>query len=207
MTTQQGTTGAEFPATFVPLVDGSTPLRRFTVDEYHRMIETGILGTHDHVELIDGWIVEMSPIGPPHTTCVSLVHAALQECRLVGWTVRVQSPVTMITSEPEPDVAVVRGGIRDYGDHHPAGPEIALVIEVADTSLQFDRQQKRSQYAMAGIAEYWIVNLADRCLEVHRDPAGGGEYRAREVIGADGSVELTIDGKNVGRLAVADLLP
>ena len=207
MSTEQGTTNADFPATIVPLVGGTAPLRRFTVDEYHRMIETGILGENDRVELIDGWIIEMSPIGPPHTTCVSLILAALQESLPDGWCVRGQGPLTLQTSEPEPDVAVVRGGIRDYRDHHPAGPEIALVIEVADTSLKFDRAEKRQQYATAEIPEYWIVNLADRCVEVHRDPAGGGEYRARAVVGADGSVELTIAGQSVGRLAVADLLP
>jgi Uma2 family endonuclease len=170
------------------------------------MIETGILGENDRVELVDGWIIEMSPLGPPHATCVALILAALRDCLPAGWILRAQDPITLRSSEPEPGIAVVRGGIRDYRNRHLGGADIALVIEVADASLQFDRDQKRVQYAVAGIPEYWIVNLINRCLEAHRGPAGG-DYEVPEIIGADGVVELNLDGQHVGRFSVADFLP
>jgi Uma2 family endonuclease len=174
------------------------------------MIETGILGEDDRVELLDGWIIEMSPIGPPHATCVGLIAAALQNILPSGWFLRLQDPITLATSEPEPDLAIVRGNLRDYSDRHPGGDDIGLMIEVADASLQFDRLQKRAQYAMAGIVQYWIVNLVDRCVELHRGPAPGDrgiDYRDRQVITADGTVELILDGQSVGSIAVADILP
>jgi Uma2 family endonuclease len=182
-------------------------VRRFTVDQYHRMIETGILTENDHVELLDGWILEMSPIGPPHATCVSLILDALQQKLPSGWLIRAQSPITLAAGEPEPDVTVVRGSIRDYRDRHPGGPDIGLVIEVADSSLQFDRLQKRPQYAAAAIPEYWIVNLIDRCLEVYADPVTDGDYQRRHVVDASGSVEVQLAGRSVGQIAVVDLLP
>jgi Uma2 family endonuclease len=206
MSVQHVTSDISFPAAVVPIAVAAPPLRRFTVDQYHRMIETGILGENDRVELVDGWIIEMSPIGPPHVTCVNLIVAALQDRLPAGWNVRTQSPVTLETGEPEPDLAIVRGNVRDYSDRHPGGADIGLLIEVADASLQFDRTQKRLEYARAGIAQYWIVNLVNRNLEAHRNPAGG-DYTNREVIGADGSVELALGGKSIGKLNVADFLP
>lgn len=204
---QFGTTDSSLSPPPVPLVVGTQPVRRFSVDEYHRMIETGILTENDRVELLDGWILEMSPIGPPHMTCVGLVASVLQEMLPRGWSVRAQGPITLENGEPEPDVTVVRGGIRDYRDHHPYGADVALVIEVADSSLQFDRLQKRPQYATAGIPENWIVNLIDRCLEVYSEPATDGDYQSRRVVDASGSVEVQIAGQSAGQIAVADLLP
>jgi Uma2 family endonuclease len=148
-------------------------MRRFSVDEYHRMIENGILGENDRVELIDGWIVEMSPIGPPHATCVALLIAQLHDRLPADWILRVQSPITILSSEPEPDIVIARGSIRDFSLRHPTSVEIGIIIEAADASLHFDRQQKRKQYALANIAEYWIVNLVNRQLEVHRRPQNG----------------------------------
>jgi Uma2 family endonuclease len=206
MSTQSDTTLAT-GATFTPFVAGAPPVRRFTVDEYHRMIETGILSENDRVELLDGWILEMSPIGPPHATCVSLVCAALQERVPQGAVIRAQSPITLPNSEPEPDVVVADGSIRDYAEHHPSAVEIALVVEVADSTLDFDRRQKRIEYARAGIREYWIVNLIDRQLEVFRDPAPSGDYTIREIIDADGTIKWLVSGAASIALAVADLLP
>jgi Uma2 family endonuclease len=191
----------------VPLFVGTPPVRRFTVDQYHRMIETGILAENDRVELLDGWILEKSPVGPPHATCVSLIVDALQQKLPSGWLIRAQSPITLAAGEPEPDVTVVQGSIRDYRDRHPSGPDIGLLVEVADSSLQFDRLQKRPQYAAAGIPEYWIVNLVDRCLEVYSEPITNGDYQRRHVVDASGSVEVQLAGRSVGQIAVVDLLP
>jgi Uma2 family endonuclease len=207
MSLQPGTTDSSLSPSTVPLFVGTPPVRRFTVDQYHRMIETGILTENDHVELLDGWILEMSPIGPPHATCVSLILDALQQKLPSGWLIRAQSPITLAAGEPEPDVTVVRGSIRDYRDRHPGGPDIGLVIEVADSSLQFDRLQKRPQYAAAAIPEYWIINLIDRCLEVYADPVTDGDYQRRHVVDASGSVEVQLAGRSVGQIAVVDLLP
>lgn len=191
-------------APVVPL--GPATLRRFTVDQYHRMIEANIIGENDRVELVDGWIVEMSPIGPPHMTCVSLLAAALQERLPRGWTVRVQGPVTLANSEPEPDIAIVRGSIRDYVRRHPSGDDIGLVIEVADTSLPFDRQEKLLQYAAASIREYWIVNLIDRCVETYWKPSGGA-YGEHDVVSTDGRLKLNLPGSETVTFSVAEILP
>jgi Uma2 family endonuclease len=207
MSLQPGTTDSSLSPSTVPLFVGTPPVRRFTVDQYHRMIETGILTENDHVELLDGWILEMSPVGPPHATCVSLIVDALQQKLPSGWLIRAQSPITLAAGEPEPDVTVVQGSIRDYRDRHPSGPDIGLLVEVADSSLQFDRLQKRPQYAAAGIPEYWIVNLVDRCLEVYSEPITNGDYQRRHVVDASGSVEVQLAGRSVGQIAVVDLLP
>lgn len=191
----------------VPVVAGAPPVRRFTVEEYHRMIEAGILSENDRVELLDGWILEMSPIGPPRRTCVSVLQAVLQTIVPAGWSVLAQGPITLATGEPEPDLTVVHGGLRDYLDRHPGPSDIALVVEVADTSLEYDRREKRAQYALAGIPEYWIVNLIDRQLEIYRDLAAGGDDMSPVVIDDSGSVALTIAGKVEGTLRVADVLP
>jgi Uma2 family endonuclease len=210
MSVQNVSADTPFAATSFPLAVAAPPVRRFTVDQYHRMIETGILGENDRVELLDGWIIEKSPIGPPHMTCVRLIVAILQEQLPAGWHARMQGPITLATSEPEPDITVVRGAIRDYRDRHSGAGDVGLLIEVADASLQFDRVQKRVQYAIAGIAQYWIVNLVDRCVELHRGPARGDrgiDYQDRQIVKADGTVELILDGQHVGSIVVADILP
>ncbi|MGD9633565.1 MAG: Uma2 family endonuclease [Pirellulales bacterium] len=191
----------------VPLVTGGRPARRFTVDEYHRMIETGILTENDRVELLDGWILEMSPIGPPHATCVALVAETLQAVLPSGWHIRLQSPITLQTSEPEPDITVVQGNIRDHVTHHPTGAEIALIVEVADSLPDYDRNSKRPHYAAAGIPEYWIVNFNDRQLEVYRGPVAGGDYLRPNVLDESSAVQLSLAGRVVGALRVADMLP
>jgi Uma2 family endonuclease len=207
MTTELYPADPRFPSAVIPLFAGTPPARQFTVDEYHRMIETGILTENDRVELLDGWILKMSPIGPPHATALNLVAAALQNILPAAWFVRTQSPVTLETSEPEPDLTVVRGRIRDYLSHHPYPADVALLVEVADSTLDFDRLQKRLCYAAAGIAEYWIVNLIDRRLEVFRDPAPAGDYQITKTIDAGGSVELLLGGRPIASVQVDELLP
>jgi Uma2 family endonuclease len=181
-------------------------MRRFSVDEYHRMIESGILGENDRVELVDGWIVEMSPIGPPHAWCVSVIAALLHEQLPVGWIVRSQSPITTLTSEPEPDIVVARGSFKDYRARHPGGDDIGIVIEVADASLPFDRQQKRRQYALANVAEYWIVNLVNRQLEIYRRPQNG-DYSDVEVLRAGEIATCSVPGLEKVSVSATEILP
>ena len=187
--------GASFPA-----------VRRFSVDEYHRMIENGILGKYDRVELVDGWIVEMSPIGPPHATCVSMLAALLHERLPAGWIVRAQCPITTLNSEPEPDIVVAKGSFQDYRERHPSGDDIGILIEVGDASLPFDRSQKRKQYALANVAEYWIVNLVNRQLEVHRSPQNG-DYSVVEVLRSGETATSAIPVLATVSVSVAAILP
>src|SRR5262245_12072467 len=184
--------------------------RRWTRLEYERLVEQGIFLPGERVELIDGLLLVAEPQSSSHYAAVRLVEIALARALGPGWDVRAQGPIALDdASEPEPDVAVVHGGPRDYARAHPSNP--VLVVEVALTSLDFDRRYKSSLYARAGRPEYWIVNLVDRVLEVRRGPvaSGGAPY------GWDyATVEVWREGESVSPLAapgaviaVADLLP
>ena len=127
-----------------------------------------------------------------------------------GWFVRPQDVITLSASEPEPDVAVIRGAARQYFDRHPGPADLALVVEIADSGLQRDQVFKKSLYAQAGIPVYWIVNLVDRRVEVYTGPAGPPkhpDYRQRQDFGPADSVPLFVEQREVARLAVADLPP
>ena len=140
------------------------------------MVEAGVLAPGERAELIDGEVLAMTPQGSLHATAVLLVEEALRAAFAAGYVIRVQMPLALdSSSEPEPDVAVVRGSPRDYRDAHPTSA--LLVVEVADTTLGYDRDQKGSLYARAGVAEYWIVKALDRQVEVCRDPAPEAQAR------------------------------
>jgi Uma2 family endonuclease len=145
---------------------------RFTVAEYDRMIDQGILKEDARVELIRGEIVAKMPIGDAHIACVDRLNRLLVLAVGDQATESIQNPIRLADSEPEPDVVLKRQGF--YGKPGPA--DVLLVIEVADASLEDDREVKRPLYAENGIAEYWIVNLIDRCLEVNRRPRTDGTY-------------------------------
>jgi Uma2 family endonuclease len=183
--------------------------RRWTRVEYDKLIETGFLGPGDKIELLGGQLCVSEPQNSPHARAISLGLEAIQRALAPGWHVRVQLPIALDDeSEPEPDLAVVSGGPRDYTDH-PSRP--ALVVEVAYLRLALDREHKGSLYARARLPEYWIVNLVDRVLEVHRESgpdAGapyGWAYRVLLTLGPDGHV--TPLAAPSARILVADLLP
>jgi len=163
--------------------------RPITVTEYHRMGEVGILGERDHVELIEGELVAMSSIGSNHQGTVnSLTHGLVQA---VGQhaVVAVQGPVRLDDfSEPEPDFALLRPRADFYRDAHPTPADVLLLIEVADTSLNYDRAVKRALYARHSIPELWIVDLTAGEVEICRRPGPGG-YAAITRIGRDGVAE------------------
>lgn len=185
------------------------PVRRFSVEEYRRLGEIGVLAEDDRVELLEGWIVPKMNLNPPHSVCVQLVDDAIRNALPEGWCVRVQDAVSTDDSEPEPDVAVVRGAIRDFTARHPGPKDIGLIVEVADTSLTRDRYKCRL-YGGAGITLYWIVNLVDRRIEVHVDPTGPDPnpgYRRRNEYGPDDRVPLVLDGCEIARIEVSGLLP
>jgi Uma2 family endonuclease len=185
-------------------------LRRWTRQEYDRLTALGVLRPDERVELIEGEIVEMPPQLSRHATGVYLAHEALRAIYDVGFVVRVHLPLALGPySEPEPDVAVVAGSGRDFADAHPTSA--LLVVEVSDTTLSFDRQTKASLYAASGIPEYWLLNLVDSQLEIHREPDAMSDtrfsfgYRTRTVVRA-GDI-CPAPGVPGARLAVADLLP
>ena len=194
----------------LPLQPPSLPVRRFTVSEYRRLAEVGILSEEERVELLEGWIVPKMVHNPPHDNAVELVDEALRAELPAGWRVRVQSSITTADSEPEPDVILVRGSARDRKGRHPVPSEVGLVVEVAESSLETDRREKARLYARAGIPRYWIVNLVDRRLEVHEQPAeidGVPGYRRVTSWSVGQTVELHLDDRVVTTVAVDDLLP
>ncbi|OGK99631.1 MAG: hypothetical protein A3I14_11110 [Candidatus Rokubacteria bacterium RIFCSPLOWO2_02_FULL_73_56] len=184
-------------------------LRRWKRIEYDRLVALGVFHG-EPIELIGGQLVVAEPQYPYHASAISAADYALRAVLPPGWIVRVQAPVSLDDeSEPEPDLAVVAGRPADYREAHPARP--VLAVEVAESSLDFDRQQKSSLYARAGVADYWIVNLVDRVLEVYRDPEPdpsapyGWRYRSITALAPPAVVApLAFTSR---RIAVADLLP
>jgi len=196
--------------TGVPLFGGAHSLRRFTVDEYHRMIETDILNEMDRVELLEGYVVLKMPRNPPHDGTIQSVRKQLAHGLPSGWDVHIQSAITLSDSEPEPDLVVARGNERSYFTRHPGPADVGLVVEVADTSINRDRDDKGRIYARAGIPIYWIVNLVDVRLEVFTAPSGptaSPGYGQRVDYDPAASVPFVLDGVTVTVLAVRELLP
>jgi len=186
--------------------------RRWTRVEYDRMIEQGLFRPGERLELVDGALVVREPQGTPHATAIRMAEEALRAAFGAGWEVRVQMPVALDdASEPEPDLAVAPGSFRDYRHAHPRQP--VLVLEVADTSLAFDRHEKASLYARGGILDYWVVNLVDGVLEVSREPGRAPEETAPfgwryQQTRRLGSGELVSPLARPGaQIAVADLIP
>lgn len=164
------------------------PRRLFSVDDYHRMAEAGIFGPDERVELIEGEIVQMSPISPRHAGSVINFNRIL----LVRLGERVvlspQNPVVIRPrSEPQPDILLLRPRPVPYGQAHPTPEDVLLAIEVADTTLRFDRTVKARLYARASIAEFWLANVRSETLVVHRSPGPEG-YAQVTTVGRDGTV-------------------
>ena len=153
----------------------SVPRHRLTLDEYHRLGEAGILGEDDRVELLEGQLVDMSPIGPRHALAVDALNELLVTAVAGRAGVRVQNPIVLDdTTEPQPDIVLVRRPWRGYPTAHPRPGDIFLVIEVADTSRETDLGAKLELYARAGIPEFWIVDLTTDGVLVGRNPGGNG---------------------------------
>ena len=180
------------------------------MDQYHAMIEAGILTDDDTVELIEGWLVTKMPKKPLHRAVTHLVRRLLVDIVTEGWYLDSQEPITILDSELEPDVIVVQGDTLDYLDRHPGADEIALLIEISDATLQRDQTIKKRLYASANIPVYWIINLIEYQIEVYTDPSGPTQqpdYRQRQTYGLDGQVPVVIDGQQVAQIAAQALLP
>src|SRR5262245_17672379 len=177
---------------------------RFTVTEYERMVRLGILKEEARVELIRGETVAKTPIGDAHIAGVNRLNRLLVQTVGDRAIVSVQNPIRLTDSEPEPDFCLLAPRADFYATSKAGPADVLLVIEVADTSLDDDREVKRPLYAEAAIAEYWIVNLVDRCLEVYRRPQPDGTYaEARTLRPGDTADILALPGLT---LAVADLV-
>ena len=185
-------------------------LYRWSRRQYARLIDRGLLDEDDPVELLDGLLLVKEPQSSPHRTAVLLVAKAVERAFGEGWFVQTQSPIVLDDrSEPEPDVCVVQGSPRDHVNAHPT--RAALVIEVAAAGLRVARGRKAAAYARGRIKDYWIVNLMDRVLEVHREPARPGParrhwgYAAIDTLGMGATVSpLSAPSATI---LVADLLP
>jgi Uma2 family endonuclease len=186
------------------------PTRQWTRAEYDRLIEVGVFRPGDPVELLGGQLIVAEPQCEAHYTAIALAEDALRAAFGPGWLIRTQGPIALDDeSEPEPDIAVAPGRPRDYSREHPARP--VLVVEVALSSLSLDRRHKGSLYARARLDDYWIVNLAERRLEVYRDPVEdatapfGWRYASARMLELDSSVSPLAAPS--ARVLVSDLLP
>lgn len=186
------------------------PIWRLSVAQYHQMVRAGILTDDDPVELLEGLLVIKMPKNPPHRLATQLVRDALAAAAPAGWFVDAQEPITLADSEPEPDVAVLRGDRRSFHDRHPGPEDVGLVVEVADATLQRDRTLKQRLYAAAGIGAYWIVNLVEGQIEVYSEPSGPAaepRYAGRRDYLRGETIPLALAGQAVAELAVQALLP
>jgi Uma2 family endonuclease len=185
-------------------------LFRLSVDQYHELIESGALGSDEPVELIEGILFRKMSRNPLHSNCNGRVQRIIGAAIGPGWCFRLQEPILLPDGQPEPDGAVARGTIDDYSAKHPRAGDLALVIEVADSSLIRDRGIKLYSYARGGVACYWIINLIDRQIEVHTQPDATAEvptYRDRQVFIPGQRVPLVIERNTIAQIAVDDLLP
>ncbi len=184
-------------------VEVATTRRRFTRAEYYRMAEAGILGEDDRVELIEGEVIQMSPIGRLHRAFVGNL-GQLLSARLIGRAaVWVQNPLALTDdTEPVPDVVVYRPRAVPFKEREPDAQDTLLVIEVADSSLAYDRRTKLRLYARAGIPEYWIVDCAAETVEIYRDPDGPAY---RQMTRATGAATLALPAFPDIRLTLAEI--
>jgi Uma2 family endonuclease len=179
-----------------------------TAGQYYKMAEVGLF-EGKRVELIEGRIIERSPAGSKPATAITLASDCLREAFSKNYFIRVQCSIDFNQcSVPEPDIAIIKGNVRDFSKAHPT--TAALIVEIADTTLHFDRREKASLYARAGIKDYWVINLLDKRLEVYRKPikdasqALGFSYSEIRILTQTDSVKPLAAKVEI---AVADLLP
>lgn len=172
--------------------------RLFTIDDYYRMADSGILSERDRVELIEGRIVEMSPPGSRHAACVNKLNALLNDAVRDAAIVAVQNPIRLSEyAEPEPDLALLRPREDFYAEAHPSPADVLLILEVSESSLEYDLNVKVPLYARSGIPEVWVVDLAGGEIHVHRRPVEGdyqevGRKARGEVVDSRVALDLKV---------------
>jgi Uma2 family endonuclease len=183
---------------------------RFSVSAYHRMLDAGILDEDARTELLEGYLVTLMGYNPHHATSLQRIRKRVDRLAAVGWEVRPQMPITLSDSEPQPDIAIARGNDANYQSRHPGPVDLGLVVEVADSSLDIDQQDKTRIYARAGIEQYWIVNIPARQVEVYTQPSGPTAtpaYAHSQVYAAGSSVPLVLNDVTLGQIPVDEMLP
>jgi Uma2 family endonuclease len=191
-----------------PPPSGTSPLHRITVDEYERIIASGSLEDPSRVELIDGYMVDKMGKNAEHGYATKQTLKGLDNRLPAGWTSRKEEPVRIPAyDEPEPDISIVRGTDADYRHRIPTAADVALLVEVSESTLVQDRGLKLAAYARDGIPVYWIVNLVDRQVEVYTRPLKAGRYRSRQDYKPGQQVPVVIGGQQLPPIAVDDILP
>lgn len=192
------------PVTFAPFL--------LSADRYRRMIEAGIVGNDEPIFLWNGRLVEKMSKGRPHSIAMVELMAVLVRIVPEGWYVRPEQPIRLDnTSMPEPDLSIARGRSRDHIAVDVGPGDLTLVMEISDSSLRSDSQIKYEAYAAQAIPCYWVVNLPHGRIEVYTDPTGPAEqparYQTRRDYGPGDEISVVLDGNEVGRLAVREILP
>jgi Uma2 family endonuclease len=192
----------------VPPVIVHAKQRRLSVAEYHRIGEMGLLRPDERVELVHGLLVEKPVVTPPHAFAVTKLDKLIAQLLPAQFVSRVQMPITLSDSEPEPDLVLARSMETEYFDRHPGPDDIQLVVEVAVSSLAFDQGEKLALYAAHAIEMYWIANLVDKRIEVHSQPRSGDTpaYLNVQHFTQGSSVPLVLDGVSVGNIAVSEVI-
>lgn len=191
-----------------PDVPPPVPIHRFSVEEYQRLGEVGVLSEDDRVELLEGWIVPKMMRNGDHDGVIHQLMELLQKSIPDGWTVRNQGAIVTADSQPEPDLAIAIGNTKRYRHRHPAADEIAVVIEIAGTSLRQDKTLKNRIYSRAGIPSYWLINLQDLSIEFYSEPTGDAEprYQSHRVFTLGQSIPLIIAEQVVAQISVSDAI-
>ncbi len=198
---------AESPSVALPLqtIDTSR-MPRFSVARYHELIASGHFTPEDRLELLEEFLVKKMSKNTPHVSSLQKLIKLLNAMLPADWDSRAQEPITLARSEPEPDFAIFRPDANAYENRHPAPADIALLVEVSDSSLAQDRIDKLRIYARNGIVAYWIVNLIDRQIEVYEGPLGT-DYQSRRAYLPGEAVPIVLAGRTVGHIAVDAMLP
>lgn len=183
-------------------------MHKFSLEQYHRLRDEGVLNPADRVELLSGYLVEKITKNPKHSRATQRLFRALLSRLQAGWYAACQEPITLAESEPEPDIWIARGSDSDYQDRHPGSKDLVLVVEVADSSLGLDRGLKRQIYAAAGIVQYWIVNLLDERIERYSDPqASAGkqliDYKTVQHVNANESLVIVLNERETVKFPAA----
>jgi Uma2 family endonuclease len=198
------------PTALTPVVS-DLPVRRFTLGEYHQLLDIGVFQSGDPYELLNGVIVAKMGQNGPHASGTSRLLRRLARLLPDAWVLRAGGPLSIPASdsEPEPDFAVVAGPEDAYDTRHPVPRDVAFVVEVSDSSIGRDGGVKLGIYAAAKIPEYGILNVNDRRVEVYTHPRGGRNptYRTRTDYGPDADVPVAVGGKTLGTIPVRELLP
>jgi hypothetical protein len=180
-------------------------LHRWTVAEYHEMVQKGILTSDDRVEFLEGWIVNKMPQNPPHRNSVARVVKRVSRALPDHWNMSVQGPVTLSDSEPEPDITLARGEEDIYDERHPEPADIGVLMEVGDSTVIDDRRYKGKLYAKEKVPEFWLINLVQRKVEVFTRPRAG-KYQKKVEFTEKECVPLVLDGVKVADIPVSEIM-